>query len=363
MLPNAENRKHNILVLEANSDDTPPLRLSDEIKIIANACERSKRRDEFDIEVRTSVNGSDLRRAMLDCKPKIVHVCGHGAGAQGMALESETTGTAQIISTVALADTFRLSAKYTVCVVLNFCHSEIQAKEVVKYIPFVVGMRSKISDEAALKFTGRFYDGVFAGESFDDCYGWGVNAILSAGIPEHSTPRLKVKEPQLTAGQVVVGRFYYKDLVEDPIPLEDTGFSMQRAHALVWQIFDLATQKISFIEQTILNLRSDRDGFLLPYTSEWVFEEVQKEADAGGTQDTIHTLADIKRIRRIGLDDFTLDTSNQNLLNRFEAAKRSLSRIFPAGDAKWHINDRGQLEKVIDYRNGRPPVVYVYKGL
>lgn len=357
-LPIAENRKRTILVLEANSDDTQPLRLSDEIRIITDACERSRRREEFEIEVRTSVTGCHLRRAILDCKPEIVHVCGHGSGARGMVFESETTSAAQIISTAAVADTFRLSAKYgTVCVVFNVCHSEIQAEQVVKYIPFVIGMRSAISDKAAQKFTEGFYDSVLAGEPFGDCYEWGVNAILSAGIPEHLTPRLKVKEPQLTPCQMVAGRFYYVDLVEDPIPLGDTGFSIQRAHALVWQIFDAATNKISFIEQTFLNLRSDKDGFLLPYTSEWVFEETQKEAD------TIYTLADIKRIRRIPLDDFTLDTSNQDRLNRFEAAKRSLLSTFPAGDAKWHVNDRGQLEKVIDYRNGRPPVVYVYKGL
>ena len=136
-----------------------------------------------------------------------------------------------------------------------------------------------------------------------------------------------------------------------------TSFSIQRAHALVWQIFDTATGKISYIEQTFLNLRSDGDGLILPYTSEWVFEESRREAD------TIYTLADIKRIRRIPLDDFTLSTSDRDRLNRFEAAKRSLFSSFHAGDAKWHMNDKGHMEKVIDYRNGMPPVVYVYKVL
>jgi hypothetical protein len=358
----AEKRKRSILLLEANPDDTPPLRLSEEIRIITDACERSRRRDEFTIEVRTSVTSSHLRRAIIDCKPEIVHICGHGSGAQGMIFENETNGDAQIISTVALADTFRLS-KNTTCVVFNVCNSEPQAEQVVKYIPYVISMSNEISDEAALKFSEGFYDSLFGGEPFGDCYEWGVNAIHSAGIPEHSTPRLKVKAPHLTSGQMVIGRFYYKNWVEDPTPLGDTGFSIQRAHALVWKICDMATGKISFIEQTIVNLLSDRDKFILPYTSEWVFEDTQREADAEGTQDTINTLANIDKIRRIGLDDFTLDTSNQNLLNRFEAAKRSLSITFPAGDAKWHMNDKGQLEKVINYRNGRQPMMYVYKGL
>ena len=359
---NAEHPIRNVLILEANPKDTSPLRLSEEIKIISDARKRSKRREEFGIEVRTSATGSDLRRALIECKPAIVHVCGHGSATQGIVFENETTGAAQIISTDALADTFRLS-KNTVCVVFNVCHSEIQAEQVVKHIPYAIGMNTAISDEAAVKFSEGFYDGVFGGENFGDSYEWGVNAIYTAGIPEHSTPRLKVKEPQLTPCQRVVGRFYYANWVEDPTPLGDTGFSIQRAHAQVWQIFDMVTKKISYIEQTLLALRSDRDGFLLPYTSEWVFEETQKEADASGTQVTYNTLADIKRIRRIGLDDFTLDTSNLNLLNRFEAAKRSLPNTFPAGDAKWHVDAKGQLVKVIDYRNGRPPIMYVYKDL
>lgn len=243
--------------------------------------------------------------------------------------EHATYLRSSLFQTAALADMFRLSAKHTTCVVFNVCHSEIQAMQVVKYIPYVIGMHSAISDRAALKFAEGFYDSLFAGEPFGDCYEWGVNAIHSAGIPEYLTPRLKVKEPQLTSCQTVVGRFYYVDLNQAPTPLDDTGFSTQRAHAQVWQIEDVATHKISFIEQTIVNLRSDTDGLLLPYTSEWVFEETQKEADADGTQDTSNTLADTKRVRRIGLDDFTLDMPNQDLLDRFEAAKRSLLSTSP----------------------------------
>ena len=342
-LSTTENRKRNILLLEATTDETQQLRLSEERKIITDACKRSRRREEFGIEVRTGATGGDLRRAILDFKPEVVHVCGHGSGAKGIAFQSDTTSAAQIISTDAVADTFRLSAKYgTVCVVFNVCHSEIQATQVVKHIPYVVGMRNEISDQAALKFAEGFYDSLFAGEPFGDCFEWGVNAIHSAGIPEYSTPRLKVRDPQFSKTQMVCDRFYYEDLVEAPIPLEGTGFSIQRAHALVWRIFDTETGKISYIEQTFLNLRSDQDDLILPYTSEWVFEETRREAE------TIYTLADINRIRRIPLDDFTLSTSDQDRLNRFEAAKRSLFSKCPAGDAKWRMNDKGQLVKVFD---------------
>lgn len=363
MLSHAENGKRTILLLEANPEGTSPLRLSEEIRIITDAHARGKGREKFDIKVGTSVDDRHLRRAILDYKPEVVHICGHGSATRGIVFESGTSNGAQLISTAALADTFRLGAKHIVCVVLNFCYSDIQAVQVVKYIPYVIGMNSVISDRASHRFSEGFYDSLFAGEGFGVCYEWGVNAIQSAGIPEHMTPRLKVKEPQLTSSQVLVARYYYLSLEEVPTPLGDTGFSVQRASGQVWQIFDVATNKNLFIEQTIVILRSDKDGFVMPYTSEWVFEETPKGEYTDGIRETIHTVADDKRIRRIGLDGFTLVTPDQELTNRFEAARLHLPRLFPGGDADWHVNEKGQLEKMIDYRNGRPPVVYLYQQL
>lgn len=363
MSSDAEDGKRTILLMEANPDDTPQLRLNEEIRVITDACQRGKRRAEFRLVVRTSVTERHLRWAILDCKPQVIHICGHGCAAKGLVLESETTSTTQLVSTAALTDTFRLAARYLECVVLNVCYSELQAAEVVKHIPYVIGMNSMISDKAALKFAEGFYDSLFAGEAFSDCYEWGVNALQTAGIPEHSTPRLKVKEPQLSQSQVVVGRYCYPHIVEDPFPVGDTGFSAQRAHAQVWQIFDNATHKILFIEQTIANLRSDKDGFVLPYTSEWVFEETEKEGHAENTPGTINTVADIKRVRRIGLDGVTIDTADQDLANRFQAAKLCLPSVFPGGYAQWRVNEKGEMEKTIDYHNGEPPITYIYHNL
>lgn len=352
----AEAQKH-VVVLQSNPEDTPKVRTDEEIRIIAEALDRSKKRDEFRIEVKTSVTDKHLRRAILDFQPVVVHICGHGSGPNGIVFENEATNRVQLISTTALAGTFRL-AKHTDCVVLNVCSSEIQANEVAKHIPYVIGMQKPISDKAALKFAEGFYDALFAGETFPASFEWGINAIQSAGIPEDSTPSLKLREPELTQSQVLVGRYYYYKLEEHAIPLGNTGFSMQRFHAFVVWIHDRATCKDTFVEYTWLHLKSLQDRISIPYTSEWTFTEIRRQG-AGRKGVAINTEADITTIRRAGLDSFS--TPDRDLKDRFEEAKRCIVEQFPRADATWQENEEGQLQKIIDYHNGKSPTIYLYK--
>lgn len=236
----------------------------------------------------------------------------------------------------------------------------MQADAAAKHIPFAIGMNDAISDKAAITFTEGFYDAVFAKETFPDCYEWGINAIQSAGIPEDSTPRLKVKEPELTQSQVLIGRYFYQNLKEPAVPLGNSGFEMQRIHALVIWIRDRATGKHTFIEYTWLDLRSFQDRKSIPYTSEWIFEEVDRRGSLRNGL-AIKTVADITRTRRVGLEDSSLETRDQGFAERFEEAKRRIAIQFPGADATWEENENGELKKTIDYHNGQPTTVYVYK--
>src|SRR5271166_387760 len=69
-----------ILILAANPKGTERLRLDEEVKKIEQGLERSKRRDQFKLVVKWAVTDDDLRRAMLDNEPEIVHFSGHGLG-------------------------------------------------------------------------------------------------------------------------------------------------------------------------------------------------------------------------------------------------------------------------------------------
>ena len=79
----------------------------------------------------------------------------------------------------------------------------MQAKAISKHIPFVIGMNSSVSDDAALEFAVGFYDALGAGRSIQAAFELGRNAIALKGIPEDKTPKLRTKK--LTAAFLVEG--------------------------------------------------------------------------------------------------------------------------------------------------------------
>lgn len=183
-----------ILILAANPKSTTPLRLDEEVREIDSVLQRAKKRDQFQIKQHWAVRVRDVSHALLDEKPQIVHFSGHGAGEDGLALENDETGQTQFVSSEAFAGLFELFANHIECVVLNACYSEVQAQEIVKHIPYVIGMNKAVADKAAIEFAVAFYDALGVGETIDFAYQVGCNAIRMAGIAEHLTPKLMKKE-------------------------------------------------------------------------------------------------------------------------------------------------------------------------
>lgn len=182
-----------ILILTANPKNTSKLRLDAEVREIQTGLERAKKRDQFEIITKWAVRPEDLRRALLDYEPQIVHFSGHGTATEGLALENET-GQTQLVSTHALASLFEVFKDKVECVLLNACYSVEQAEAIRQHIPYVIGMNHEIGDRAALEFAVGFYDALGAGRSIDDAFKLGCISIDLEGIPEALTPVLKHKD-------------------------------------------------------------------------------------------------------------------------------------------------------------------------
>lgn len=204
-----------ILVLAANPLDSERLALDEEVREIEEGLRRSRHRDLFKVEQRWAVRPQDLRRALLDVEPEIVHFCGHGTNGSasnspinspvdirklsvvseatdggGIVLEDEA-GKAQLVQGQALTDLFSLFRKRLECVVLNSCYSEAQATLIVRQVPIVIGMKRAIGDRAAIEFSRGFYDALGAGRTIDEAFQFGCNAIDLQRIPEHLTPVIR----------------------------------------------------------------------------------------------------------------------------------------------------------------------------
>jgi len=183
-----------ILVLAANPTNLPHLRLDEEIREIERGLRATRQRDRFTLVPRMATRAEDLRRAMLEVEPRIVHFCGHGTASSGVVLE-DRDGRAMSAPPEALADLFNLFSNQVDCVLLNACHSEPQALAIARHIPYVIGMSTAIGDQAAIKFSVAFYDALGAGRPVEFAYRYGCNAIALENLPEHLTPVLKLGPP------------------------------------------------------------------------------------------------------------------------------------------------------------------------
>jgi len=181
--------KRKILIVAANPKDTSRLRLDEEIREIENGLKRASKRDDYILKPILATRPVDLRRAMLDFNPNIVHFCGHGEGEEGIAFEDER-GKTKLINQEALSGFFELFSDNVDCVVLNACYSEIQARAISKHIRHVIGMKRSIGDKAAIEFATAFYDSLCSGRSVEFSYKIACNATIWLKIPEHHTPIL-----------------------------------------------------------------------------------------------------------------------------------------------------------------------------
>lgn len=153
---NQTKQQQKILILAAIPHG---LRLDKEISNIEEAIRRATKRDLFEICIRTAVRSENIRRAIAEEKPQIVHFCGHGLKDGSLLLEDQE-GHNKSVSPEGLASLFKLHANYVNCVLLNACHSDKTATAISKYINYAIGMNQPIGDQAAIAFAQGFYDGL-----------------------------------------------------------------------------------------------------------------------------------------------------------------------------------------------------------
>lgn len=184
-----------VLILSANPQmpGYDPLMLDVEVRRVEDALQRSRYRDRFSLATKLAVRTKDLRRALLDHRPQIVHFSGHGTGEQGLLLEDDA-GREKPVSTEALARLFGVFKSGEIeCVLLNACYSEVQAVAIHQFVDCVIGMNQPIGDTPAVQFAEGFYDALGAGSAYDEAFKIGCSTIDLEGSSEYLTPKLKYR--------------------------------------------------------------------------------------------------------------------------------------------------------------------------
>jgi len=210
--------KIKILILASNPIDTSRLRIDKEVKLIEESIQRSKYRDSFEIKAKWAVTTKDLRIALLEEKPNILHFTGHGAGnnpeeflnqntrdiiisgqnkqsaQNGCLIIENEAGTMDFIQPQALADLVGMRDYYIKCIVICACHSRHQAKLFSDKIDYTIGMNEAILDETALYFSQAFYEAIGNGETIPFSYDYAVKSIAIKNLQGKEIPQLNIKE-------------------------------------------------------------------------------------------------------------------------------------------------------------------------
>lgn len=178
-----------VLFLSADPTDASRLRLGEELRQIQEKLQLAKLRERFELSVRMSVRPTDITQALLDVQPHIVHFSGHGTSEGALCFE-DLNGQSHFAQPEALAALFKQFNEQIKCVLLNACYAQTQAIAIAEHIDCVIGMRREISDEAAIAFSGGFYQALGAGEAVAEAFDFGCIQIMLQGVPEHLTPVL-----------------------------------------------------------------------------------------------------------------------------------------------------------------------------
>lgn len=183
-------RVTSILFLAAEPSDQVRLGLGKEFREIRDELLKSQHRDQLKLELpQLTLRPRDIGGALLVTSPQIIHFSGHGGSAGQLYFETET-GESLPIDPKILADFFEQFSNKINCVVLNACYSVKQAKAISKHIEYVIGMRQRISNKAAIAFSIGLYQALGAGKNIEEAFKLGKAYSGMQNAPEYRTPVL-----------------------------------------------------------------------------------------------------------------------------------------------------------------------------
>jgi tetratricopeptide (TPR) repeat protein len=254
-----------ILVVAANPLGSSPLKLDHEVKTIQEALRRSRKRDNFVVEYRLAATPSELRRALLDLEPHVLHFSGHGAGKQGLLFVSDESASAiyrseggevrsrltnsneiKFVPAKPLANLLQLCEEHLECVVLNACYSDVQGDAISANIPFTIGMRDVVEDNVAIKFSQGFYDAIGAGKGYENAFKWGKVAIEFDLVDGEAAKILVLRKKDESFNQSI-----FSDLSQVPISPPNPQRSLSAS-----EYFSRAYEKSN---------RGDKEGAIADY--------------------------------------------------------------------------------------------------
>lgn len=194
MTPFSRSPEHvKILFVAANPRNANQLLLDEEIRAITQKVLATSHRELLTFHQIWATRPNDLLQALNQHKPDIVHFSSHGSHSGEIFLLDDHRN-AKPVSEAALEALFTTLKDNVRIVFLNACYSQIQARAITRVIECAIGMRTPISDNAAIVFAAAFYQALGFGRSVREAFEQGKVALQIEGILEHNVPHLLLKK-------------------------------------------------------------------------------------------------------------------------------------------------------------------------
>jgi hypothetical protein len=249
----------NILAFQANPFDQDQLRLNTEVREIQHVLlnQPYKGLIDYQLSVHPAMQAGDLQQFILEQSPQVVHFSGHG-DEYGIIVEN-SNGKSDAIPNEALKTIFQNLSGSIQCVVLNSCYSKHQAEIISRYVPCVVGMRSKVRDDAAIMFSKSFYQALVYGKSVGEAFSLAEGSIAATGKKQSeatiiyrqgfSPSKLYLVKPPKLSAMICTDDYntplmdddeenYWIQLTVTDVPSNATSVVLQYNHETVRDPFD-----------------------------------------------------------------------------------------------------------------------------
>lgn len=160
---------------------------AEEIRQIRAELQSAKYRDRFTHELITAATYTDMRKALRQHRPHILHIACHGTPEAELVLSDGRSGEERIEAAtfVELLEVLRDDLRL---VVLNACYSTSITQKLVPAINLVLGMRGAVTDSSAIAFASVFYESIAAGDTVEAGFRFGINELrrrkAQTNIPE-----------------------------------------------------------------------------------------------------------------------------------------------------------------------------------
>jgi hypothetical protein len=205
--------KLKVLFFAANPSATSRLKLDEEIRVITAKIQSTYYRDSIELVSAWAAQPDDLLQMLNKHKPQIVHFSAHG-NPTGKLILIDQFGLPKPVNTPAIQYLFKTLKDNIRVVVLNACYSQSQARAIIDVVDCAIGMKTSITDQAAIIFAASFYRALGFGRSVKEAFVQGKTALMLEGIPEENIPELLVRK-----GVDPAGIFLKKKKKEDKCPI------------------------------------------------------------------------------------------------------------------------------------------------